>query len=155
MMQPTTSIPDKATLAQRGQSLIEFALSATLLLALFCGIIDLGRAYIASVALQDAANEGAIYMSVEPACRYAMDGGRAMCDDPNNAEYRTLNSGGGDVDWTRVEVTVVRPNGYTIGDPVTVTVRYRFPLITPFISQIVGRDNLILTASATHIIISQ
>lgn len=149
------TIDRSTTRRQRGQSLVEVAISLMLLLTLFSGIVDLGRAYIASVALQDAANEGAIYMSVEPACRYVGDGGSLTCSDPNNAEYRARNAGGGELDWSRAEIIINRPPGYSIGDSVSVTVRYRFALITPIISQLLSRDSLILTATATHLIISE
>ena len=44
---------------QRGQSLVEFALTSTILLLLAMGLIDLSRAFYFSVSLQGAAREGA------------------------------------------------------------------------------------------------
>ena len=44
---------------QRAQSLVEFALTSTILLLLAMGLIDLSRAFYYSVALQGAAREGA------------------------------------------------------------------------------------------------
>lgn len=44
---------------QRGQSLVEFAISSMVLLLLAMGLIDLSRAFYYSVALQGAAREGA------------------------------------------------------------------------------------------------
>ncbi|HEX2646503.1 MAG TPA: TadE family protein [Candidatus Dormibacteraeota bacterium] len=44
---------------QKGQSLVEFAISSTVLLLLAMGLIDLSRAFYYSVALQGAAREGA------------------------------------------------------------------------------------------------
>jgi Flp pilus assembly protein TadG len=44
---------------QRAQSLVEFAISSTVLLLLAMGLIDLSRAFYFSVALQGAAREGA------------------------------------------------------------------------------------------------
>ena len=44
---------------QRAQSLVEFAISSTVLLLLAMGLIDLSRAFYYSVALQGAAREGA------------------------------------------------------------------------------------------------
>jgi len=44
---------------QRGQSLVEFAISSTVLLLLAMGLIDLSRAFYFSVAMQGAAREGA------------------------------------------------------------------------------------------------
>lgn len=44
---------------QRGQSLVEFAISSMVLLLLAMGLIDLSRAFYFSVAIQGAAREGA------------------------------------------------------------------------------------------------
>lgn len=44
---------------QRGQSLVEFAISSIVLLLLAMGLIDLSRAFYFSVALEGAAREGA------------------------------------------------------------------------------------------------
>ena len=44
---------------QRGQSLVEFAISSTVLLLLAMGLLDLSRAFYYSVNLQGAAREGA------------------------------------------------------------------------------------------------
>ena len=44
---------------QRGQSLVEFDISSTVLLLLAMGLIDLSRAFYYSVSLQGAAREGA------------------------------------------------------------------------------------------------
>jgi hypothetical protein len=52
-------LPDARRRKQRGQSLVEFAISSTVLLLLAMGLIDLTRAFYYSVALQGAAREGA------------------------------------------------------------------------------------------------
>src|SRR5438552_14013015 len=44
---------------QRGQSLVEFAISSTVLLLLAMGLIDLSRVFYYSVSLQVAVREGA------------------------------------------------------------------------------------------------
>ena len=51
---------------EQGQSLVELALSLTLLLLLLGGAIDLGRMFFTYIALRDAAQEGAIYGSYCP-----------------------------------------------------------------------------------------
>ncbi len=45
--------------AQRGQSTVEFGVSAIVLLFILLGLIDLGRAFYFAVALQSASREGA------------------------------------------------------------------------------------------------
>src|SRR5713226_1553556 len=44
---------------QRGQSLVEFAISSIVLLLLMMGLLDLSRAFYYAVNLQGAAREGA------------------------------------------------------------------------------------------------
>jgi Flp pilus assembly protein TadG len=46
-------------MSQRGQSLVEFALSSVVLLLLVGGLVDIGRAIYTSEALSSAAREGA------------------------------------------------------------------------------------------------
>jgi Flp pilus assembly protein TadG len=46
-------------MSQRGQSLVEFALSSVVLLLLVGGLVDIGRAIYISEALSNAAREGA------------------------------------------------------------------------------------------------
>jgi hypothetical protein len=57
---PTGSKPE------RGQSLVEFSISAVIILILLMGVIDFGWAYFTVVALNDAAQEGATYGSICP-----------------------------------------------------------------------------------------
>ena len=52
-------LPDTPADVQRGQSLVEFAISSIVLLLLMMGLLDLSRAFYYSVNLQGAAREGA------------------------------------------------------------------------------------------------
>ena len=136
--------------AERGQSLVEFALMATALLLLLAGILDLGRAYFTFLALRDAAGEGAYYGSIYPNWHTAADS-----SDPNNVEYRVKNSApsGGLVDWSTVSVGVNAPDT-SPANPITVTATYSYTLVTPFIGAIVGGQTLPLTGSAVAEILS-
>jgi Flp pilus assembly protein TadG len=49
----------RSSVRQRGQSLVEFALSSVVLLLLVGGLVDIGRAIYISEALSNAAREGA------------------------------------------------------------------------------------------------
>ena len=51
---------------ENGQSLTEFAVSITFIILILSGIVDLGRAYFTYISLRDAAQEGAIYGSINP-----------------------------------------------------------------------------------------
>jgi Flp pilus assembly protein TadG len=52
----------------RGQSLIEFAMSATVLILLLSGIIDLGRAFFTVITLHSVISEGAHWAAAYPGC---------------------------------------------------------------------------------------
>lgn len=138
---------------ERGQSLVEMAISMGVLVLLLMGLLDLGRAYFVYVALEDAAGEAALYLSIYPKCRFESDG--AECVDPNNAQYRAETASGGNIDWSLVSVAVDRPSIYGVGDPVTVTIEYPFTLITPIIPRIAGVNPIVLTGQATQIIIGE
>ena len=59
---PSTAVPRARTgrrRRQRGQSLVEFAISSIVLLLLMMGLLDLSRAFYFAVNLQGAAREGA------------------------------------------------------------------------------------------------
>jgi hypothetical protein len=49
-----------------GQSMVELALTITLLMVLLSGTIDLGRAFFTWLTMRDAAQEGASYGSIAP-----------------------------------------------------------------------------------------
>ncbi len=59
MPTPSKLIPKRPLFAQRGQSLVEFAVSSTVLLLLVGGLVDIGRSIFVSEALSNAAREGA------------------------------------------------------------------------------------------------
>ncbi len=52
---------------EQGQSMVELALTITFLMVLLAGTIDLGRAFFVWLGMRDAAQEGAVYGSFNPA----------------------------------------------------------------------------------------
>src|SRR5678809_812975 len=53
--------------SERGQSLVELSVSLVLLLILLSGAVEFGIAFFQFVQLRDAAQEGALYGSMNPA----------------------------------------------------------------------------------------
>lgn len=136
--------------AERGQSLVEMSVGFVILAIIFMGLLDLGRVYFIYVALEDGAGEAALYLSINPQCQTAGVG----CDDPNNAEWRARNSGGGNVDWSSANITVDMPV-VSVGESVSVSIEYSFPLLTPLIPRIAGVNPLSLTVEASQIIVTE
>src|SRR5262245_26397397 len=52
--------------SERGQSLVELSISLVLLLVLLAGAVEFGMAFFQFVQLRDAAQEGALYGSMNP-----------------------------------------------------------------------------------------
>ncbi len=126
---------------QKGQSLLEFALLLPILLIMLMGLLDLGRAYYAIVALEDMAGEGAAYASIHPM-------------DIAGVQQRVSEAGGGLVYVGPSMVTVTHPPSVLPGAPITVTISYPFVILTPFVQGMVSDGTLMLYGTATEPIIS-
>jgi Flp pilus assembly protein TadG len=134
---------------QRGQSLVEFAVSLTILLILVAGIFDAARALFTYLSLRDAAQEGALYASIDPAnnadivqraCQAsdvlanlgaschaeACDANDQYCVDIDINLSGAACMGATDGVAHGVEVVVSYPN---------------YPLTMPFIGQLIGRED--------------
>ncbi len=133
---------------RRGQSLVEMALFLMIILFILGGAVDFGIGYLSYVAIRDAAQEGAIYGAIKPT-------------DTSGIVTRVTNSSSAaPVDLVNdVTVAVSTPEGTTAGNPITVSVSYKYPLTLPFVSLIIGINPgctqacIPLRASATGVIL--
>ncbi len=139
--------------SEKGQSLVELAMSVTFLLILVAGVVDLGRMFFAFTALREAAQEGATFAALAP---YDMVG----------IETRARHSSDKPIDLTdasSVQVTtefsgdrcsgVHLVNGQPISNSATVTVAYNFDLTMPLIGAFIGSQHFPLKATVTDTIL--
>ena len=156
--------------AEKGQSLVEMALGFVIITMLVSGLLDLGRIWYIYVALEDAAGEAALYLSLDPFClvdtdeRPTLDPALQYCTDPNNALYRAKNAVGQDIlDWSVLEdgITVTVPLDLhgnplvDVGEQVSVVLTYPVQLLTPIVPQFVGFNPLVLRSHASQTIIRE
>lgn len=128
---------------ERGQSMVELAISFIVLLLLLAGITDIGRAFFTYSALRDAAQEGATYGSINPS-------------DTSGIIARVRGSSNDPIDLTRPEIAInVQILGQPcIGSGIEVTVVYQdFDLIFPLMRTMAGTDSLNLKARVTDEIV--
>jgi Flp pilus assembly protein TadG len=139
---------------ERGQSLVELAISLVLLLLLVSGIVEFGMAFFQFVQLRDAAQEGALYGSIHPS-------------DLANIEARVRGASSSPInlaDTSKVTVTIsidgvpsTDTSGYTAidceGHGLKVKVSFNHTIFMPFMTTILG-PTLPLNASVTDTILS-
>jgi hypothetical protein len=114
----------------RGSSTVELALVLPLALLSALAVLQVGLLAKDTLIVGQAAREGA---------REA-----AVTTDDGRARDAALRGGGLPPDRTEVEVA----RAGSVGDPVTVTVRYRAPLVVPFVEWLFP-DQVELRSSAT------
>jgi hypothetical protein len=135
----TTNLPQ----GERGQSLVELAISLSVILLLLSGAVDFSIAYFSFSAMQDAAQEGALYGSINPG-------------DEDGIKDRVRNASSNPVDLSDqdlVEVVVTLPGDACEGNEVRVNVIYDYPISMPFIGAIIGAQQITLNASVTDTIL--
>jgi Flp pilus assembly protein TadG len=127
----------------RGQSLVEMAIVAPILIVVLAAIIDMGRAIDVFISITNAAREGARYGSLHPT-------------DPSTIALRTLNEANGSgviitgTTLTPANVSVTFPaGGAYVGNPVRVTVSVDMPL---YFGGLIGLSTLRLNKEAEMVI---
>ena len=132
---------------QRGQSFVELAISLIVILTLLAGAVDFGIALYSYVALRDAAQEGALYASIDPT-------------NTSEIRERVFSSSSSPVDLrndTTVTVNIL-PSGAPAcegdGAMVQVIVSYNYQLIMPILPEILGVQQIPLNASVTDAILA-
>jgi hypothetical protein len=131
---------------ERGQSLVEFAISLTVIMMLLAGAVEFGIALFQFVQLRDAAQEGALYGSIHPG-------------DDDGIEDRVRAASLSPIDLQNdpdVTISILYPDGAPNceGKGVEVTVSYPHPIAMPFIGPIIGSNTINLNASVTDTILT-
>jgi Flp pilus assembly protein TadG len=146
--------------SERGQSLVELAISLVVLLFLLSGVVEFGIAFFQFIQLRDAAQEGALYASLHPT-------------DTANIEIRVRNASQQPIDLTNnvsgdprqvtVTITPIDSDGDTlttcVGDGIQVSVSFRHHVFMPFVSPIFtamsgdGTNTIPLTGTVTDTIL--
>lgn len=141
---------------EKGQSLIEMAVSITILLILLAGIVDLGRMLFTFITMRDAAQEAATYASAYP----------EVCDPILGRAQHAMS----DVDYDAIEIWIGSyqclsldgaPDGTSppkadacAENDIRVVIRDDdFPITMPFLGSILGTQTLPLRAEATDTIL--
>jgi hypothetical protein len=142
---------------ERGQSLVEVAVSLPVILLLLVGTIDFGLAIFSYLILRDAAQEGALYGSFNPANDAEIER-RARGISPHEAGssfYYPVDLSNESLVNVAIKSSGGKCQGTTGGksNSLEVSVTYHYQMLTPFLLQILDSDSIPITASATNIIL--
>lgn len=124
---------------ERGQSLVELAISLVVLLFLLSGVVEFGIAFFQFIQLRDAAQEGALYGSINPPAAPGDAKETAIKNRVRSAsdEPIDLSEAAGLVTIT-VTTTGSPP---CAGESVTVNVAFDHKVFMPFVSSIIKAMN--------------
>lgn len=138
---------------ERGQSLVELSISLVILLYLLSGAVEFGIAFFQFVQLRDAAQEGALFGSMQPQNEAGIiNRVRGASNSPLPLADTTIVSVNVQIDGQTV-TNAIASNTACEGHAINVTVSYNHQIFMPFMSRIVG-PTLPLTATVTDTILS-
>lgn len=133
---------------QSGQSLVELAISLMVILLLLLGAVEFSLALFQYVTIRDAAQEGAVYGSINPSdeagikFRAIAAASDVLVIDPDENVTVTLNGS----DYCE---------GTTSGVPnsITVTITFAHLISFPLVGPMIGSNTINLTANVTNTIL--
>ncbi len=133
---------------ERGQSLVEFAISLTFMLILLAGAVDFGIGLFHYTAMRDAAQEGALFGSINPDNTAGIlsrienaSGATGLIHDLYNDPVNPLT------------VSITYSGAHCAGNGITVTLEYHYNPTTPFFGTF-SRTDILLRAAVTDTILS-
>lgn len=132
--------------SEYGQSLVELAISLTIIMLLLAGAVDFSLAYFSFTAMQDAAQEGALYGSINPTDE------AGIITRVRRASSKPVDL----ADESLVDVVVTLPansDDVCEGNEIKVNVIYDYPISMPFIGTIIGSQKITLNASVADTIL--
>ena len=137
---------------ERGQSLVELAISLVILLFLLAGAVEFGIIFFQYVQLRDAVQEGALYGSINP-------------NDPAPIELRARSASDKPIDLSdtslvTITISVTDPAGVPKpdlttaceGDGLTVHAQFDHQVFMPFMSEFIG-NTITLNAEVTDTVL--
>lgn len=147
----------KISKLERGQSLVELAISLPVIILILLGTVDFGMAIFSYAIIRDAAQEGALYGSFNPGNKAEIENRARNISPKGEDEIFSSPVELTDKELVQVEVKAIGKScqGYTNDEAnsVRVRVKYQYHIFMPFIGTIIGSDTIPLTGTATNVIL--
>lgn len=140
--------------SERGQSLVELSISLVVLLYLLSGAVEFGLAFFQFVQLRDAAQEGALFGSMNPTVGYDAIATRVRAASGSPIDLADTTKVGVAIKVDGVPIASAPANTICEGHALEVTVLYNHQIFMPFIPRLIGRNFLPLDAVVTDTILA-
>jgi Flp pilus assembly protein TadG len=148
--------------SQRGQSLVELGVSLVVLLYLLAGAAEFGVLFFQYVQLRDAAQEGALYGSMNPYLDSNVNGRFDVGEPVNQAGIEERARAASDSPVNMADPAIVQivatssdgSNMFCEGHGLKVTVTFDHVIFMPFMPQILNDDKITLTATVVDTILT-
>ena len=143
---------------EKGQSLVELAISFIFILTIMGGVFDLGSMFYSYLSLRDTAQEGVTYGAINPTDQNGIvDRINASANWPIDADQITNIEIRCCTDSTTGPCTTGTCTTTTIescqGQKITVGVEYNYELIMPVIGTFTGWQDIPLRSAVTYTIL--
>jgi Flp pilus assembly protein TadG len=148
----------KRFISERGQSLVELGVSLVILLYLLSGAAEFGVLFFQFVQLRDAAQEGALYGSMNPSNTSEMINRIKFSSGSPIKLDEAITSGDVTVSISIDGISSADASNYATvdceGHGLEVKVQYDHKIFMPFMPQLLGRTTIPLTATVTDTILT-
>jgi Flp pilus assembly protein TadG len=145
------------TKIEKGQSLVELAVSLPVILLILLGTFDFGMALFSYSILRDAAQEGALYASFNPGNKEQIENRARNILPRQEGEVFSSPVDLRNTDTVSVEIKTIGKNcqgvSKGVANYIEVRVSYNYPIVMPFTGEIIGSDTIKLTGSASNVIL--
>ena len=139
--------PKKQNPREKGQSMAEFGMGIVFIFIIIAGIVDTSRALFTYMAIRDSAQEGALYGSTNPTDSAGIQTHVQYSSDLLNSLMTSAIA--------NVQVTSSTIGPACTGGAIRVRVSYsNFPITTPFLGSILGRQTIPISAEITDTILN-
>ncbi|GAB1472498.1 hypothetical protein MASR2M66_33760 [Chloroflexota bacterium] len=142
---------------EKGQSLVELAISLPVIILILMGTFDFGMALFSYSIMRDAAQEGALYASFAPGNKSEIETRARNILVRQDDEVFSSPIDLRDKKAVQIEINIKgrECQGITkgIANHIEVRVIYKYPFFMPFVSRIIGSNTIQMTASASNVVL--
>ena len=148
---------NQTSIRQKGQSLVELAVSLPVILLILLGTFDIGMALFSYSIIRDSAQEGALYGSFNPGNKAEIENRARNILPRDQGEVFSSPVDLRNKDSVSIDIITKGDEcqGVTKGTAnyIQVKITYNYPILFPLIGQLFGSDGIQISSTASNVIL--